>query len=106
MKKLLAALVLGALLALSAGSSAVLAEGRGNAPNSAQCPAVDSLDAPGATVTVVEGAVIGESADGDDIRVATITLAHGVTSSTHDITYEDNDDSGTLTCLDQVLSFT
>lgn len=93
-------------LAFALSSSAVLASGRGAAPGKAQCPVLTSLGAPLASVTINSDVSTGTvSADGDNIRVANITVAHGATSSTHDITYEDNDDSGSLTCLDQVLSF-
>jgi hypothetical protein len=44
------------------------------------------------------------STDGDDIRTLAVTVSHGATGSNHTIIYEDNDQSGSLTCADTILA--
>ena len=105
MRRLIVALVLAGLLALATAAPVFAqgppsgspvgnenCEGRGLVPDGGNVSTLDTTDTDGENTV-----------EDPDIRQLTITVVHGPATSTHTITYEDNDGSDTLTCGDTIL---
>ena len=106
MRKLIVSLMIASLMALLTVATAVPAFAQGAGDGVEKCRGVAASDLfPGGGVVVVSDVDTGDvSGDGDAIRELTVTVTHGPNTSTEVITYEDNDDSGSLTCGDTIIS--
>jgi hypothetical protein len=102
MKRWISVMVIG-LMAITQAGSSFSQEIPGAGFSVLLCVAEQTGGGPGnSQVSISINSDTGPDADG--IGQAEVTITHGKSQSTHIVTYEDSNDTGSLDCGDNILS--